>query len=92
MFSMSIFLRTFFTIVLFFSALFFPWWVTLAAGLFGIILFAWYFEALFIGLFIDILYADAAMVSFVEFPYFFTLIFVIGLGFFAIIKKRLISF
>lgn len=37
-----------------------PWWVTLIAGILGVIFFGWFFEILFLGVLYDALYGGTS--------------------------------
>lgn len=48
--------RVLFSVFLFLSVFFFPWWFTIALSVFGIFFFKSFYEALIVGVFMDTLY------------------------------------
>lgn len=64
-------LRIFANILLFASVLFFPWWVTVMAGVIFAVFFSAFYESIFWAFFIDLLYGTEAA-SFLNFTFLFT--------------------
>ena len=67
--------------------LFAPWWVALAYAVVGIVIFPWYLEAIFIGLFFDAFYGTNALAWYYRGIH--TVIFAVPLGLGEYIKRRI---
>ncbi|TRZ52653.1 hypothetical protein D4R99_02375 [bacterium] len=72
---------------LLFSALFFPWWITLILIIIGAFFFENFYEAFFLGLFLDALYGTEA-INFYGFRLFFATIGLFLVFFSSLLKKK----
>lgn len=85
----SIIIRILYTALLLLSGLFLPWWVTLAFGVVGIVIFSWYFEALFLGLLFDVLYGFPAGEKIPFYAYLYSLVFLFSFLVFEYLKRKI---
>lgn len=76
------------TIILIIGVFVLPWWSTLFLGVYATIHFQWYYEIILIAFLFDTFYGPH---SFIEFPYFGTLVAIALLLIFAHAKKGLRS-
>jgi len=72
---------------LLFSALFFPWWITLILMIIGVFFFKNFYEAFFIGLFLDALYGTE-VINFYGFRLFFAAAGLFLIFFSSLLKKK----
>ena len=75
---------TFIAVILVFFA---PWWAVLVYATIGIIVFPWYLEALFLGLYFDVMYGIPTLHWYVRIVH--TVLFVTPLGITEFIKRRI---
>ena len=77
--------RVVFTLIAAILVFFAPWWVVLMYAIIGIILFPWYLEALFLGLYFDIMYGIPTLHWYARIVH--TVLFVTPLGIAEFIKR-----
>ena len=64
-----------------------PWWVALAYAVIGIVLFPWFIEAVFMGLFFDAMYGSPAVSRYLREIH--TLLFAVPLCIGEYVKRRI---
>ena len=74
---MNIYNRVLCDFALFISAVIFPWWVAAAAGVYFFFRFSGYYELIFLGLFLDLLYGISAGPGTVNRPIVFIIAFLL---------------
>lgn len=79
--------RVVFDIVAVVVVFFAPWWVVLAYVIVGVAIFPWYLEAVFLGLFFDVMYGTSILPWYERVLH--TFIFLIPLGIGEYIKSRI---
>ncbi|MEI8223692.1 MAG: hypothetical protein WCG20_01065 [bacterium] len=79
--------RIVFSVIAVILAFFAPWWVVLMYAIIGIILFPWYLEALFLGLYFDTMYGIPTLQWYIRIMH--TVLFVTPLGIAEFIKRRI---
>jgi hypothetical protein len=79
--------RIIFSVIAVILTFFAPWWVVLMYAIIGIILFPWYLEALFLGLYFDSMYGIPTLHWYVRIMH--TVLFVTPLGIAEFIKRRI---
>lgn len=79
--------RILFSIIAGILVFFAPWWVVLVYTVLGVILFPWYLEAMFLGLYFDVMYGIPTLHWYERIIH--TIIFVAPLGIGEFIKRRI---
>lgn len=79
--------RIIFTFIAAVLVFFMPWWVVLMYTLIGIVIFPWYIEAIFLGLYFDIMYGIPTLHWYTRIIH--TIVFLTPLGITEFIKRRI---